>query len=165
MQPSIQPVEGIMKKSGTGPPLREAPSRGRNRSGESHAAFFTLMITFLCLSTDPLAAQYTGPELGSIPGGATVTTGEMAGLADGITPDRSGVKGRYREKLGPPLADDFLNNTPPAGPLGSNVFIDPAAGPGSRLISDPPGVMIDFEGIPDRGTSIPPDPDRGKRAH
>jgi hypothetical protein len=114
-------------------------------------------MTMVFGSTD-VSAQYSGPEFGSIPGGATVSTEEMAGSQDVLSPDRGKVWNEHWERYSPPRVDDRFNNTPAAAPLGSNVFIDPAAGARTPLISDAPGVMIDFEGIPDRGASIPPDP-------
>jgi hypothetical protein len=82
----------------------------------------------------------------------------MMNSSTGITSDEFRVRNLHWERFDPPLVDDIYNNTPAAAPAGSNVFIDPAALVSPFMISDPPGVMIDFEGIADRGNTIPPDP-------
>ncbi len=99
-----------------------------------------------------------GPAFGNVSGGAIVSTGQFQGKTLLAPPPGQRLVNPHWDHFTPPLADDRLNNTPPAAPLRSNEFIDPAVSTPQTPIFDPPGVVIDFEGIPDRGTTIPPDP-------
>jgi len=116
------------------------------------------LLMMVVFSSGDLSAQYTGPAFGNIAGGESVSTEMMMNSFPLTDVGEPKVRNFHWEKSSPPLYDDKYNNTPSTGPVGSNVFIDPATGEFPRQTSDPPGVMIDFEGVPDRGRTIPPDP-------
>ncbi|RMG29133.1 MAG: hypothetical protein D6732_17870, partial [Methanobacteriota archaeon] len=116
----------------------------------------SFLILFSLISLSNAQPIIQGPAYGSISGGAIVSTGQLERMVEYFPPHAKIVNPLW-DKYNPPLADNKFNTTPPAAPPGSNEIIDPAVS-SSPLILDPPGVVIDFEGIPDRGTTIPPDP-------
>jgi hypothetical protein len=146
-----------MEKLGKTPASKPAWNRVYSPSARNFTGFLSLLMLLLFSSGD-LLAQVTGPAFGSIEGGATVSTGEMLSPPAIITTDQFKVRNLHWETQDPPRVDDIFNNTPPSAPEGSNIFIDPATLEGPTRVSDAPGVMIDFEGIADRGNIIPPDP-------
>ncbi len=116
---------------------------------------------FICLlwfwgAGASLQAQpiYQGPAVGSISGGAPVSTAQFSAAPSTIEPlEKNRIMNPFWEKWNPPLVDDALNNTPPSAPLGSNqITVQPGE---SNAV--PPMVVVDFHGLP-MGNSIPPDP-------
>ncbi|MGH7495360.1 MAG: hypothetical protein ACREOO_23630, partial [bacterium] len=114
-------------------------------------------LTCLCLTVIvALAAQaqqlYQGPAQGSIPGGARASTDNFGVSAKvGVPKMRLPHQGdkNYR-----PVSDEH-NRVTPAAPLHANEFYD--ASIGSRA-SEAPILLKGFQGIPDIGALIPPDP-------
>ena len=125
--------------------------------------WFTILLVLLFIgifSIVDLKAQnpYSGPATGSITGGALVSTGTFEGTVSNQNEFSNRIRNPYWQKFNPKLADDRLNRTPPAAPLGSNEFIDPSVLVSSKFFAaTAPYSMIDFEA--NRMTnSIPPDP-------
>ncbi len=94
-----------------------------------------------------------GPKSGNVAGGVTVSTNTFA----------EAPLGKRREQREIENEEDFTllpapkNVTPPTGPRGSNLFLDrrPAA---VQTATSQPVVIKNFQGIPDQGVTIPPDP-------
>lgn len=117
------------------------------------------LVTILILTQAPVIyaqSAYQGPAFGSIPNGAPVST-FMFEKIPMPEPEEKKIFNLYWEKQEPPYAPDEYNNTPAAAPMGSNIFIDPAAVMG-RTVLEPPAVVNDFRGLDDPGSYIPPDP-------
>ncbi|MFQ6093810.1 MAG: hypothetical protein ACE5OR_14240, partial [bacterium] len=98
---------------------------------------------------------FQGPESGSIAGGAAVSTDDFPRTPSSLT----GRPGQTRRVI--PLRDIKLKKDTkkpliePTGPVGSN-FVEDSGEP--SIVTDLPNLLIDFAGIPDLGTTIPPDP-------
>lgn len=114
-----------------------------------------LLGMYVFSTTLPAQAIYQGPAFGSISGGATVSTGQFENIPQTVEPQKR-VHNLLWEKYDPLPDDDIYNPTPPSAPMGSNLYFDPAVS-GLTQASDPPAVLIDFQGN-SMTSSIPPDP-------
>jgi hypothetical protein len=110
-----------------------------------------LLVLVLFYGTVGYAQLYQGPATGSIPGGASVSTGSFDSAPAGQPPNSVVIPNRTVD-----LLDDKYNSVLPSAPAGSNVIIDPGA---AVFNSNPtaPGLVNDFNGIGMTGF-IPPDP-------
>lgn len=94
-----------------------------------------------------------GPRSGSVLSGVTVTTDSFSTSPAFIEPT---VKAIPNNPDSPPLLAP-KNISPPKGPQGSNYIEDKGLSPLSPIASRPV-VLQSFQGIPDLGIVIPPDP-------
>lgn len=118
---------------------------------------FALSGTFLWQDVSVAQVIYQGPAFGTIAGGAPVSTGQFDNIPETIDPGgRKKVHNPFWEKYDPLPYDDIYNSTPPAAPMGSNLFYDPGVS-NLRQVSDPPAIMMDFQAN-SMTNSIPPDP-------
>lgn len=109
--------------------------------------FFAMALTAAMLRAQSL---YQGPAAGSIAGGAPANTGSFT--VSTTAPDRQWLPPKGGGVVQYP---DSLNRVAPSAPLRANEFYDASVG---EFEAASPRTVSGFEGIPDLGVSIPPDP-------
>jgi hypothetical protein len=110
-------------------------------------------VTFLLATAQAIAQLYQGPASGSISGGVIVTTDDFP-LAPPTVPEPE------RRVIPHPLVDNRVdgNVMPPPSDLGQEMYKAFQYDPSSPPTGPPPIEIASFEGIPDDGSIIPPDP-------
>jgi flagellar hook capping protein FlgD/carboxypeptidase-like protein len=119
-----------------------------------------VLVSFLSSFSSSLIAQsvYSGPATSNISGGALVSTGTIEKSGFYIHPGRK-VRNVFWEKYNPDYIDNELDNSTTILPSGNNLIIDKIYNKiRTENLDSTAAVVIDFEGIPDRGSNIPPDP-------
>ncbi len=134
--------------------------QGQKNSFLPGFSFLLLTALWIGLSGFYHSAQaqviYQGPAVGTISGGAPVSTGQFKNKPESIVGPQKKIRNPFWDKFNPAPISDALQTIPPAAPAGSNLIFD-AAVANSPSVSVPPSVVMEFEGNA-QTNSIPPDP-------
>jgi hypothetical protein len=116
----------------------------------------TISILFI-MSGLAFGQLYQGPASGSVSSGATYDTGTKDNFVPGANMKKHGPHNIFTNLL----LSNPIDLPAPTGPEGSNFMVDPLIGKtgnSTQGVADDFELTTDFQGIPDLGTSIPPDP-------
>ena len=118
--------------------------------------YFRLCIFLLALTVTAYGQLYQGPAAGSVASGVQVSTLSFDN-AGGHEPTFS-PKPMRNIFVNAKLAD-HKDMMPPSAPLGANYYVDPMLTRGGQLPAAGDFVLNkNFQGVPDQGFYIPPDP-------
>ncbi|MCP4413027.1 MAG: carboxypeptidase-like regulatory domain-containing protein, partial [Gammaproteobacteria bacterium] len=118
--------------------------------------FYLIIVLIFCISGILFSqTYYTGPNSGSISGGAIVSTTAIEFSTQ--VPKGPRIHNPFWKKFDPVIPDDSNNKIKPTAPLYSNEIYDKIIEKNQMFSDSTAAIVIDFKGNP-QTSSIPPDP-------
>ena len=118
--------------------------------------YLRLFTVFLAATVTLFGQLYSGPAAGSVASGVLVNTLTFENASGGNEPNYS-PKPMKNIFTNSKLAD-HKNVMPPAAPMGANYYVDPMLTRGHNPALGDFVLSKNFQGVPDQGFYIPPDP-------